>query len=142
MNTNTNIITYSPVVIPTLNRYEHFKRCLESLERCSGAEYTDVYIGLDYPPSDKYIEGWKLIDEYLIKKEAKNGFKKLIIKRRKTNCGVGGPTDNGELLVKEILMDYDRYIFTEDDNEFSPNFLEYVTVHSNILCTSQQPLTV
>lgn len=120
------ITQYAPVVIPTLNRYEHFKRCLESLERCSGAEYTDVYIGLDYPPSDKYIEGWKLIDEYLINKEGKNGFKNLIVKRRETNCGVGGPTDNGDLLVKEILLDYDRYIFTEDDNEFSPNFLEYV----------------
>lgn len=118
--------TYAPVIIPTLNRYEHFKRCLESLEKCTGASFTEVYIGLDYPPSDKYIGGWKQIDEYLKEKENKNGFKSLHVKRRLTNCGVGGPTDNGELLVKEILCEYDRYIFTEDDNEFSPNFLEYV----------------
>ena len=36
------ITKYAPIVIPTLNRYEHFKRCLESIERCTGAEYTDV----------------------------------------------------------------------------------------------------
>lgn len=28
-----NKIDYAPVVIPTLNRFDHFKRCLESLER-------------------------------------------------------------------------------------------------------------
>ena len=60
---------YAPVVIPTLNRYEHFKRCLESLEGCTGAEHTDVYVALDYPPSDKYVEGWKKMDAYLAEKE-------------------------------------------------------------------------
>ena len=59
---------YAPVWIPTLNRFEHFKRCLESLERCTGADKTDVYVGLDYPPSDKYVEGWKKIDAYLAEK--------------------------------------------------------------------------
>ena len=117
---------FAPVAIPTLNRYEHFKRCLETLEKCSGAEFTDVYVGLDYPPSEKYIEGWKQIDNYLRWKEENNRFKRLIVRRRSTNCGVGGITDNGDLLIAEILSNNDRYIFTEDDNEFSPNFLEYI----------------
>ncbi len=51
------ITTYAPVLIPTLNRYEHFKRCLESLELCTGADKTDVYVGLDFPPSEKYHKG-------------------------------------------------------------------------------------
>ena len=46
---------FAPVLIPTLNRYEHFKRCLESLERCTWAEKTDVYVALDFPPSDKFF---------------------------------------------------------------------------------------
>ena len=46
---------YAPVIIVTLNRYEHFKRCLDSLEKCTGANKTDVYVGLDYPPSEKYV---------------------------------------------------------------------------------------
>ena len=50
---------FAPVIIPTLNRYEHFRKCLESLEACTGAEKTDVYVALDFPPSEKYVEGWK-----------------------------------------------------------------------------------
>lgn len=117
---------YAPVYIPTLNRYEHFKRCLESLERCSGADKTDVYVGLDYPPSDKYVEGWRKIDIYLAEKEKNNGFNNLIVRRRDHNCGVGTPTSNSSLLAKEVRTVSDRYIMTEDDNDFSPNFLEYV----------------
>lgn len=52
-------MNYAPVIIPTLNRYDHFIKCLESLEKCSGAEYTEVFVALDFPPSNKYIEGWK-----------------------------------------------------------------------------------
>lgn len=120
------IIKYAPVVIPTLNRFEHFKRCLDSLEQCTGAEHTDVYIGLDYPPSEKYVEGWKKIDDYLKKKEHNNKFGNLYVRRRDHNCGIGGPNGNGSLLYKEIKEVTDRYIFSEDDNEFSPCFLEYM----------------
>lgn len=116
---------YAPVVIPTLNRYEHFKRCLESLERCTDADKTDIYVGLDYPPSEKYVEGWKKIDAYLSKKEKNNRFRNLYVRRRDHNCGVGREGSNSRLLVNEIQNVYDRYIFSEDDNEFSPNFLSY-----------------
>lgn len=117
---------YAPVAIATLNRYDHFTRCLESLERCSLAEYTDVYVGLDYPPSEKYIEGWKKIDAYLLEKEKTHKFKNLFVRRRDHNCGVANPNSNSSLLLSEIQQKYDRFILTEDDNEFSPNFLEYI----------------
>lgn len=117
---------YAPVIIPTLNRYNHFRECLESLEKCTGAEYTDIYVGLDYPPSDKYVEGWKKINEYLLEKEQNNGFKSLVVRRRDHNCGVGHDLSNSMLLRREIYEHYDRYIFTEDDNVFSPCFLEYI----------------
>lgn len=116
---------YAPVYIPTLNRYEHFKRCLESLERCTDADKTDVYVGLDYPPSEKYVAGWKKIDEYLKEKEKKHGFKNLYVRRRDHNCGVGTANSNNSLLREEIRKVSDRYILTEDDNEFSPCFLTY-----------------
>lgn len=117
---------YAPVLIPTLNRYEHFKRCLESLERCTGADKTDVYIGLDFPPSDKYRKGWEKIDLYLKEKETTHGFKNLYVRRRGHNCGVGKDGSNANLLRKEIEEKYEYYISTEDDNEFSPCFLEYM----------------
>ena len=122
----SEITQYAPVVIPTLNRYEHFKRCLESLERCTWAEHTDVYVALDYPPSEKYVNGWKKIDDFLHEKEKGNGFKSLVVRRRDHNLGVGHPNSNSTLLLREVKEMYDRYIFTEDDNEFSPNFLEYI----------------
>ena len=122
----TEIKEYAPVMIPTLNRYEHFKRCLESLEKCTGADKTDVYVGLDYPPSDKYVEGWKKIDEYLKEKETHHHFRNLFVRRRQQNCGVGGPKSNGSMLIREIGTKYDCFISTEDDNELSPNFLEYI----------------
>ena len=117
---------HAPVGIVTLNRYSHFRKCLESLEKCTGAAETEVFVALDYPPSEKYKEGWTDIDEYLKNKEADNGFKQLNVVRRKCNCGVGKPNGNWELLEKYLHEHYDRYIFTEDDNVFSPNFLEFI----------------
>ena len=117
---------HAPVGIVTLNRYSHFRKCLESLEKCTGADETEVFVALDYPPSEKYKEGWTDIDEYLKIKEADNGFKQLNVVRRKYNCGVGKPNGNWELLEQYLHEHYDRYIFTEDDNVFSPNFLEFI----------------
>ena len=117
---------YAPVIIPTLNRYNHFKRCFESLEKCKGVEYTDVYIALDYPPSEKYIDGWKKIDTYLCKKEQNNNFKHLYVVRRERNYGVGHINSNASVLLNELQKKYDSYILSEDDNEFSKSFLEYM----------------
>ena len=56
---------YAPVIIPTLCRYEHFVRCVESLKKNTWAKYTDIYIGLDYPKKDSHREGYLKIKEYL-----------------------------------------------------------------------------
>ncbi len=37
-----------------------------------------------------------------------------------------GPYENTKFLKELLKMNYDTYIFSEDDNEFSPNFLEYI----------------
>ena len=120
------IQNYAPVLIPTLNRYEHLKRCVESLEKCTGAEKTDVYVALDYPPNEKYVEGWKKTDSFLKEKEKNHNFRNLFVRRRESNCGIGHPNDNLSQLVKEVRLTSETYIMTEDDNEFSPNFLEYI----------------
>ena len=51
-------ITFAPVIIPTLCRFEHFNRCIESLSKCTWAEYTEVYIGLDYPAKESHWGGY------------------------------------------------------------------------------------
>lgn len=61
------IENFSPVLICTLNRYVHFKRCIESLSACTYADKTDLFIGLDYPLKDEHWEGYLIIkDSYRI----------------------------------------------------------------------------
>lgn len=142
-NKNAKIDTnFAPVIIPTLNRYSHFKRCFESLEKCTGAEHTDVYIGLDYPPSEKYFEGWEKIDAYLKDKELSNGFKNLFVRRRDSNCGVCNSSSNARLLYTEVKTISDRCIFSEDDNEFSENFLEYMNYCLNRFSNDNKVMSI
>ena len=111
---------YAPVLIPTLCRFEHFKRCIDSLSRCTGAEYTDVFIGLDYPANDSHWDGYREICNYV---EHITGFNNVLVFKRTTNCG---ESKNMRYLKDEVRKRYDRFIIAEDDNEFSPNFLEYM----------------
>ena len=107
------IVTYYPVIIPTLNRYKHLKACVESLAVNTHAEQTELVIGVDYPPSEEYVEGWKKIKEYV---HTIHGFKKTTIFEYKENYGA---VKNSKALVEYVFSQYDAYIFTEDDNVFS-----------------------
>lgn len=111
---------YAPIIIPTLCRYEHFKNCIESLSRCTFAEKTDLYIALDYPSSKNHYDGYTKIINYLNKI---NGFKSVNIVKRKVNYGT---LKNSMEAIKIIIEQYDRFIYTEDDTIFSPNFLDYI----------------
>lgn len=117
-------MNFAPVIIPTLCRYEHFKQCLNSLSECTYAEQTDIYIGLDYPLKEEHWNGYQKILSFLDNFD-KNKFKSITIIKRPYNYGLG-PKGNIRTLCKEILENYDRFIFTEDDNIFSKNFLEYI----------------
>lgn len=120
---------YAPVVIPTLNRYEHLKQCLESLSRCTWADKTEVYVALDYPPADKwdkYAPGWEKNRDWL-RSVGDMGFKKLHLIERTENYGVWtSKLSNAAALEQEVAKEHKYYIFTEDDNVFSPCFLEYM----------------
>lgn len=118
---------YAPVLIPTLNRSEHLRKCLESLSRSTWADKTEVYVALDYPPSEKYVEGWMKNREFL-HNCGDMGFKKLYLIERTHNYGIWNPGDEGNLkcLIREVMGKYDRYIVSEDDNVFAPAFLEYM----------------
>lgn len=116
-----DIKIYAPVIIPTLCRYQHFIDCVESLSRCIGAENTELFIGLDYPLNDSHRAGYEKISSYI--DNGISGFKKVYVIRHEQNVGVGNNIKSLRLKLEER---YDRYIYTEDDNQFSPNFLEYI----------------
>lgn len=115
------MIKYAPIIIPTMCRYKHFVRMIESLKVNSWAKYTDVYIGLDYPPTSKYREGYEQICEYL--EGDFYEFASFNVIKHKTNLGSFA---NMMFLRNLVFKKYDRFIRTDDDTEFSPNFIEYM----------------
>ena len=118
-------MNYAPIVIPTLCRYEHLKVCLDSLSKCTDADKTEVFIGVDYPSKDSHWEGYKEICSLLDNKLYP--FKKITIDKRRTNCG---PNKNLNLLLRDHIYNrFETFILTEDDNEFSLNFLRFINAN-------------
>lgn len=114
---------YAPVIIITLNRYDHLKRCIESLKKNNLASRTDLYIGLDYPPNSVYEEGYGKVQDYL--NDGIDGFHDVIIIKQPVNKGMFG---NFVSVQNEVYKKNDRFIYTEDDNEFAAGFLEYMNL--------------
>jgi hypothetical protein len=111
---------FAPVLIATLNRHVHFKRCVESLAACTHADETILYIAFDYPLNESHKEGYEIIRAYLPNIK---GFKTVNIIEREKNFGV---RNNFVDARKEIFKNYDRMILSEDDNVFAPSFLMLV----------------
>ena len=113
-------MNYAPVLISVLDRDVHFKRCIKSLSNCTHAEKTHLYIALDAPFANKHIKGYNKVLEFIPKIK---GFKEVTLFKREINMG---SSPNQFKAMDDIFKKYDRLIFTEDDNEFSPNFLDFV----------------
>ena len=111
---------YAPITLVTLNRYEHLVRCIDSLKKNADARYTELYISVDYPPTEKYTKGYNKIVEYL--KQGLDGFKQVFVFFQKENLG---EFDNIDFIKRKAYEKHDRLIFLEDDNEVAPNFLSF-----------------
>lgn len=111
---------FAPVLIPTLNRAVHFKRCIESLSECVDADKTDIFIFLDYPLKATHCQGYEIIKDYL---PGIKGFKTVNVIEREKNYGA---VDNFFKSMQYVFERYDRLIFSEDDNVFAPSFLKFI----------------
>lgn len=113
---------YAPVLIPTLNRLEHLKKCISSLQNNPLARYTDLYIALDYPPNDTYMDGYIKVKDYL--EHGIDGFRHVTVTIRPYNYYYS----HGNLgtMIGELYATYDRIIVLEDDIEVSPDFLYFM----------------
>lgn len=129
-------MTCYPVIIPTLNRFQHLHDCLESLGKCRLAEQTKVIIALDYPANDSHWEGYKRIKEYLPTLKC---FNKLEVIERQENYGVERNTLD---LIQYALDCYEACIYSEDDNVFAPGFLEFVNSGLNNFSDDPKIMTV
>ncbi|MCR4661444.1 MAG: glycosyltransferase [Clostridia bacterium] len=112
---------YAPILVPTLNRYEQLEKCVYSLSLNYEAQFTDLFIALDYPPSKKYYAGYKKVCDYVY--GPISGFRSVTIIKRNKNYG---PTRNINEARKQIFNTYNRLIISEDDNVFSSKFLKYI----------------
>lgn len=111
---------FAPVLICTLNRHVHFKRCVESLAACTNAEKTDLFIGFDYPLKEAHWEGYEIIKAYL---PSIKGFKTVNIVSRTKNFGIA---QNFSSMRNYVFERYSRLILSEDDNVFAASFLDFV----------------
>ena len=116
------IKNYCPIIIGTLNRFEHFKRCVESLQRCEMADKTEIYISVDYPFKKEHEAGHKKIVDYL-KRNPLAGFKETHVYYQGKNLGM---TNNYAFLVSKLQDCTEWYMSFEDDNEFSRGFLKFI----------------
>ena len=112
---------YAPVLIIVLNRDECLKRLLDSLKNNAYAQMTDIYIGLDYPKKESHWEGYRRVCNYV------DGdfscFNSFTVLKRDKNYG---QRRNIQDLIATVQKKYDRWITIGDDQECSPNFLEYM----------------
>lgn len=111
---------YAPIIIPTCNRIVHLKRLIESLQKNSRARYTELYISVDVPRDERFVAGHEDVVEYV---KQIDGFKSINYYIQPYNLG---PYNNYYFLISEISKTYDRFIYLEDDNEVSDNFIEYM----------------
>lgn len=112
---------YAPVGIYTINRCDTLKKCIESLQANREALYTDLYISVDYPPNERYVDGNKEILEYL--KNGLNGFKNVNVIYQNTNIGSSA---NARLLIDKMREQFAYGIILEDDIIVSSHFLQYM----------------
>ena len=115
----TNVKT--AILVPTLCRNKHLEKCLESLKKNPWAKYVDLYIGVDYPAKDSHWPGYREILKLMERDYSM--FRSFHLYKRATNFGAD---KNIDALYKEAIKDHDQFIFTEDDTEFSENYLEYM----------------
>lgn len=113
---------YAAVLIPTVNRINHLRTTIESLKKCLLADCTDVYVGLDYPPSEKYLNGYDEVCAYLEEGDF-SVFHSFQVKKREENYGIA--KNNADLRATAELF-HDTFITMQDDIEVSKNFLVYI----------------
>jgi len=112
--------SFSPVLVPTLNRYKHFISLVDSLSNCTHAEETELIIALDYPLREEHWPGYLKIKNFI---KDISCFKAVTVLQRKVNYGAEKNVFDS---ITEVFQTHQSLIFSEDDNLFSSDFLTFV----------------
>lgn len=123
MKESKKLIEAAPIIIPTCNRIGHLTDLIDSIRNNDGAKDTELYISVDYPPSEKYKDGYSEVVDYCKRLQHDNGFKNVNVYIQNRNLG---PIRNGNFLLERVRERYHAYIFTEDDNILARNTLLFL----------------
>ena len=112
----------APVLISVYDRFFHFKKSIESLKKNPEAINSDLFVAIDFPlnRNKESIAKWKDIITY---SESISGFKSVNLIVRDKNFGAH---ENVMTAIDLVLSKYDCLIFSEDDNVFSSQFLNFM----------------
>jgi len=110
----------APILVQVYNRKAHFVNCIESLAQCRLANETHLFIASDASRTDADKEAVRKIREYC---SSIIGFKKVDLLISEQNMGA---TETYKSALIRIFSEYDKLIYTEDDNIFSINFLDFI----------------
>lgn len=108
------------MLIPTCNRFEHFRNLVTSLQACPEAKKTHLYVALDAPYSPSVIASNRRIASLA---DRLKGFGAVTVWKRDQNLG---PNRNIGQAVEDVFRSHDRLIFLEDDNVVARNFLAFM----------------
>jgi len=108
----------APIGISTYSRINHLKQTVEALQKNTLAKESELYIFSDAPQKgDEEIV--TKVREYI---HTVDGFKKIHIVEREIN----GRVSNNRGGMKQLLDEYGKMIWLEDDNVVSSSFLKYM----------------
>lgn len=108
----------APIGVSTYSRINHLKQTIEALQKNTLAKESDLYIFSDAAkPGDE--EKIATVRNYI---HTIDGFKTVNILERKTNSRV----KNNRGGIKQLLDEYGRTIFMEDDIVTAPGFLQFM----------------
>jgi len=110
----------APIGISVYNRLEHFKQCIEALQKNTLADQSELFIYSDAPGRPEDEELVKKVREYV---RNIKGFKRICLIERENNYG---GTQNFNDAQKDLTKKYGKSIFMEDDIVTAPGFLQFM----------------
>lgn len=110
----------APIVVSVYDRLEHLRRCVESLQMNKLATESVLYVVSDAAYKEEHIKKINEVREFI---SSIKGFKEVKPVFREKNLGAHLSLS---LMLKEVLQNYDSFIFLEDDIVVSNDFLQYL----------------
>lgn len=120
---------YSPVVVFAYSRADKIEKCLECLEKCPEAAYTDLFIFCDGPKGEKDRSKVTAVQSFCKEYEGRSRFKKVDVRLSEVNRGLAESIISG---VTEVVNEYGRVIVIEDDLAAFPTMLSFLNEGLNM----------